>query len=205
MKNFLLSIFTLSLIIISSCAKDDATNTEPIDYANLTGEQYLSLYTTPDIFFHYARFNENDESVTGWFVDNEGQVYTYDVETEVFDTDGPIIKKSRLSALIEKANLTDRQIDLDDLVEYYKKTRAAASGDFDLGHYDVTATSTTFINAYDLQMGSGDCYNCPTTQVSADENAQIVLKASGRTNGEIDHPAADEIRAWLNDLDEDMN
>jgi len=208
MKQFTLLcslIFTLALF--SSCSQDNEPDrsTEQSDfYENLKGQDYLDYYSTPNVFFNLAKVNEADQTVNGWFIDVEGKLYTYETTVEKFAVIDPIIKINSISKLQDLGVFSSKTIDLEELVEYYKKTRNAANGDFDLGHGDAGANTSYYFNAYDLKLGNGACLNCPVSQVSRDENAQLVLKAEGTLNGNIDFKDAREIVAWMTEIDESL-
>lgn len=204
-RHILLLLTICTVAIFSSCSKDNEPDrsTEQSDfYQNLRGQDYIDYYNTPNVFFNHAKVNESDQTVNGWFVDVEGKLYTYETTLEKFPVIEPIIKINRISKLQDIGQLTDQTIDLNELVDYYKKTRNAANGDFDLGHGDAGAPVSYYFNAYDLQLGNGACLNCPVSQVSRDENAQLVLKAEGTLNGAIDFPDAREIVEWMKTIDE---
>lgn len=211
MKKVYLSTLILSLYVLTifSCSKSneeiDQSASQSDFYESLQGQDYLDYYSTPSIFFNVARVDEEAQTVSGWFVVREGAIYKYETTVEKYSAIDPVIMISRLERLKDIGQATNRSIDLVELVKYYKKTRNAADGDFKFEDTETTPSTSIFFNAYDLQLGNGNCLYCPVSQVSRDENAQLVLKTIGRTvTGAINVPTAREIVQWMNEIDESL-
>lgn len=208
MKNIFLPALFLSVSILTffSCGNEeiDQSTAQSDFYQNLEGQAYIDYYDTPDVFFNFAKVDEETQMIKGWIIPTDGKVYTYEIPVEEFSVTEPILKRIRVERLTDIAVESDRTIDLTEVVDYYKKTRIAADGDFELGHGEPTAATSYYFIAYDLQLGNGACLNCPVSQVSRDEVAQLVLKADGTLDGALDSSTADKIIEWMTGIDESL-
>lgn len=201
MKKLLLPFF--ALLLFAACNKQEAPEPQGIDYNNLEGQDYIDNYTTPDIFFSTATKNLESGAISGWYLDIEGKIFTFDYEDSRFPVDGEFFGKNRFRYLTESAVFSGKAIDLVEVVDYYKQTRIAAQGTYETSENDLQNQTIKYYNAYDLLMTIG-CETCPVSAVSEDDIRQVNLKMEGGQNGLIDNSVAKSITNWMDTISEQL-
>ena len=201
---FYLSAFVLLLasVLLSSCVQEPDFMTQPYQAQQLYGEDYLRNYTTPEVMFHFASVDEGWESVEGVVIDNQGRLFTYELEEVPFDFAEEIANKVLVNRLMAGGTTKASRVDLNDLVENFKKTRRINRDKLLLDTSKPTNRYTHYLIAYDLHYPGNLCIDgtCPGIEPSADLLSQYILKAEGFINGENTSLEAQQIATWMKEL-----
>ena len=178
------------LPLLTSCEQEAS---EQIQFEQKTGAAYLASYFTPPILFHYSFADETNSLYTGWFIDDEGTVRSYQLDYQPFRPDAFEIQKDRMEKVISQSEVLDIEVDLEMLVENYKKTINVAKADFKTisENPDLETTSTYY--AYSLSYGRDEescgarSHNSLFRQVTLEYEGKTTVKnESHLTQGLID-------------------
>ena len=111
------------LIGFTSCEKDSANYFENIasPTGELTSKDFLRLHVTQDVIFHYSVMDKANEQYSGWIIDNKGDLRKYSVTGDASFLDEAYIEAADFGIILSGATKMDYEIDLDELVDHYKK------------------------------------------------------------------------------------
>ena len=129
MKNSILPLLLVScMFLLTSCEKEtvqvsNSTSAEPV--TSMTGVSEL-------VIFHVSHLDRLTGERTGFVIDRNGQLKTYQLnaaESAKLPSNGTWLEEE-VAWLFTTAKTRAHQIGEDDMVEYYNKIRAAATGEY---------------------------------------------------------------------------
>jgi len=200
MKVNLSTLFCLCLVFgFVSCQPEERVIAEftPIEY---TGAEYLATFTTPAVLFLVSYQDVGSEARNGFLIDNKGNLKTiesigYDIGPEIASIHPPI-----LEAMVREGK-TLSQIDLDVLVDQFKKVRLAANARTMEGDSKPDAAQNVEFYGYTLGVpGYSGGGNCRGSATSSTYYSQFLLKSEGTTSSFLNSNNATEIVDWLKSL-----
>lgn len=215
LKTFL-GVFAMFLLLSACTQQVDET----FDYqaAELFGADYLKTFKTPKVMFHYSIADEENKNYQGWLIDNEGKVRTYQLNYPVTQVskDKVIWEESSVERLYNSSARTNITVDLNVLVEQYKKNWQISHASITQEAEDAQAKVTTAFWGFTLafskngRSGSGShhsgggCNNgggesSSTRQTTRNFN-QILLQSEGSLSLRNDSEHAAEIVDWMQSL-----
>jgi hypothetical protein len=173
-------ILVLAILMMVSCQSEKEPFVYENKYANLSPEEYLTTYTTPEVMFHYMEVQQNSASVHGMLIDNKGRIYKYNSESIDIDISEVTASVGNLVMLLTHSEKLDKKIDLADLVENYKMTRKV-----DLRLQDKRETTSDkefYFAGYDVTHDTEGNETCNAVGVSGDVYIQKTFKSSSSIN-----------------------
>lgn len=200
MKPTLSILITLSLFFFSTgCQPEDETVYEytPTEY---TGAEYLANYRTPSAMFVVAYQNLETQKRSGFLIDNQGNLKRLESVSFSLNPEGSTLHPATLQAMIDKGE-TVAQIDLDILVEQFKKIRLAARARTIQGEGNPNATENVEFYGITLGVpgyaGAGNCQGAPS---SSSYFSQFMLKSEGVKSAFLNSGKATELANWLKEI-----
>lgn len=175
MKSNLLSIFLFSVLFLASGCTQEAelTTYQPVNYE---GEAYLKNYSTPRFLYQYEEKNSETGDLTGWVIDNEGNVRTYEnVSTRLFDYNQPTI----LENFRDETQLSGKVEDVNELVSHYKMNDIVQKETLEVGSAAVSTPITKSFYAFALGNTQDDCESCGPKLDANQIYARFVLASEG--------------------------
>ena len=200
----LLSAF-LVLIFASSCEQKITEPTFTYEVMEYHGKDYLDHYTTPDILFHYAYVDTKNDEYIGWLVDNLGNLKTYNFDKRLIDYLDPQVSAAELGNLAQKATHTGKVVDLDELVENYKRIRLAVESELEAQPVDPNVTGNTYVYGYDLVVegrsnATANSCGVGASAVSSGDFEQVLLMSKGQFPSVNTNYWTETILEWLEDV-----
>jgi len=199
MKNLHIACFAFCLFGLFACSKNDH-QTFPTPQTD--NSQYLQQFQTPDVLFAFLEVAQDDQTTTGWLLDNNGLIARIPATQLSLDPLSGEISKAQIKTLRELAQPSGKTIPLDELGEYYHKTADLFNRPFIAENPDAQAATTAYFLAFDLYFEATECGSGPHAGAPPSElqYTQILLKAEGARNGQIQSEAAREILTWLRQI-----
>ena len=197
-----LSLFFFGCILISCNNNKAVYGYEPTE---LVGQAYIDAYATPDVVFNYVRINETAQTATGWLVTRDAKVYTYNTPSFEVLKKNSIASISQLATIKDAGILNNKSIDLEDMVEQFKRTKQAAATNYIQSNTDANATETVYWVGYDAYVEGCEAGTCPpNSQPSESQVHLILLKSTGAFTGENTSNSAQQVITWMEELNGDL-
>jgi hypothetical protein len=199
MKKTLLPLATILFfaLLFCSCEKKQIQAYVP---EVQSGSQLLNNNTLPDVLFSLLEINESTGGTSGWLVNKQGEVFSINSTGNPIDFELSEIHKSKMNFFLSNSTKTNTRLDIETLASYFTKTRALVGRDMNVVSEDVEAQKSTYFIGFDLYLDDQACENCPGTAVSPNEFSQVLLKAEGVINGQIEHNFTRDIVTWMREV-----
>lgn len=151
MNRFILPTLILTfgvLVLFSSCAKDEFTSssTESV-FTEQTSESFLANQGLPAIMFSYNVLDVNNNLLSSWLIDTEGNIRSSEIESDVV-YEGDFLSAYYMNKKKEESVATDIKVDLDRLVNNFKRIGAVKNLDYDLTAETGDSQNLTAIYGY---------------------------------------------------------
>ena len=211
-----LSLLSVCLLVVffSSCQQTTLEELPVYEPTELHGQDYLLNYFTPKVMFHYAYQDLDNQTHSGWIIDNKGTFYTYKSSVIKDFPNSPQMSESYFNGLL---NISERvgKVDAETLVEHYKKIFHASQGQVETQASDEDANYQSSFYAYffsnatsSLGMGSssGGCSGGAGGNASATETRynQVGLMRIGKENMKRNSALAVELVEWMKSVQAGM-
>lgn len=202
-RYYLLSLACLLFVLplLTSCEQAEPLNIQT-EFVEKTGTDYLNSYFTPPIMYHFAFIDENAAKYTGWIVDNKGKIRTYTLDEQVFSPTAFEILDTQMETLLEQSEVIDTEVDLEILVEYYKKNVVVAKADVQTLAENPDTETTTGFYSYSLSYGR-DLESCGARSHN-DRFQQTVLKSDGKESLKNKSHLTNDMVNWLEQLSQNQ-
>ena len=182
----------LGILVLLSCQKDKDPFIYENPYKNLTAEEYLSTYTTPEVMFQYAEVDLTTNEISGILINNNGKVLSYKSEKPLNDLRSIEIRISTILRTLSISNETGESVDISQLVDNYKKTRKVDVNN--LSARSKASNIVTYFIAYDLTYDFEGNETCSAMGVSRDKYVQKLLQSNDVINNTLQ---AKQIVDWM--------
>lgn len=197
MKPTLSTLIILSLCFVFTACQPEEAVLEDYVAVEYTGAEYLSRYRTPSAMFVVAHQNLETKERSGFLIDNTGNLKRLESISFALNPEGSTVHPPLLQSMIDKGETVD-QIDLDILVEQFKKIRLAARARTIQGEGNPNATENVEFYGITLGVpgysGAGNCQGAPS---SSSYYSLFMLKSEGLTSSFLNSGKATELTDWL--------
>lgn len=218
MKKQLYNLLFLSLllVLIVSCSQQKEEQLEITSTFEITPEGYLDLNFQQDVLFRYEFKEEATGQRTGWLIDRDGFIRDYNFDEDAVRlTNGNHCSNDNLNHLIESSNATGQVIDLEELVGKAKLIADVAGGSISelstteaIGEgrksyyiYNRVLNNETSNDDHDCS-GNGNGYSSYNVNDMSFE--QVVLKVRGSHVQDNNHPDAQYLANWMEEINDNL-
>ncbi|RMG19855.1 MAG: hypothetical protein D6730_20835, partial [Bacteroidetes bacterium] len=136
----------LAALLLFAACEQQPEETFTYEAVELFGADYLNAYSTPPVMFHVNVADEENRLYQGWLIDNRGNMYAYSLDRPtIVLADGMVTtSESSLQRLLGQSEKLADPVDLDVLVEQYKKNWQASTAAIKerAGQADARLTTT---------------------------------------------------------------
>lgn len=200
MKPTLSTLMILCLVFVFTACQPEEVVINEYQAVEYTGAEYLARYRTPSAMFVVAYEDLATQKRSGFLIDNEGNLKRLESVSYSLNPEGSTIHPPTLQAMIDKGE-TVGQVDLDVLVEQFKKIRLAARARTIQGEGNPAATENVEFYGITLGVpgyaGAGNCQGAPS---SSSYFSQFMLKSEGAKEAFLNSGKATELAEWLKEI-----
>lgn len=189
------SLFIASFMI--SCEQESPKDFQ-FELEEKTGADYLNTYSIPPIMYHYVYANESDNTFSGWLIDNKGKVRTYSLDYQILGFSALELDKMEMKELIDQSEVSDVELDLNVLVQHYKKNASVAKEELKIMSENPESETVSAFYAYSA-VPTDDRKSCSDRSHLALFH-QTILKYDGKESLENKSHLTGEIVEWLVDI-----
>lgn len=204
MKLNLSTLIILSLVFaFSACQPEEAVVNDYVA-VEYSGAEYLANYRTPNAMFLVAYEDIASEKKSGFLIDNQGNLRKLESIAYSINPESATIHPAMLQEMIDNSEVA-AEIDLDVLVDQFKKIRLAARARTIQGQANPSALQNVEFYGITLGVpgytGGGSCSGPPS---SSSYYSQFLLKSEGVSSSFLNSGKATELAEWLSSFSESV-
>lgn len=184
-------------LLFTSCFED-------FELENLNTENFSSKIDQPYVF-QFANLDENQQWKSGWLIDSDGKIFSYDLTNHpTIQPTSTIFEETQLEIMMDVCSNIIGQVDMEELVSNFKKmctiqdnfdTIIEASGTSGLTFYGI------YSNDYNQRLFDFDCEEDDDNHV---EPLFKYLPLEIESHDGYDSTLAKEVLNWLESINKNL-